>query len=84
MQLYNGDCLEVLRGLPDNCIDLVITDPPYNMESNGSGCFGKDGHFRDIDDIVNGYNPEILGELDRVMKATNIYILFKKRNSRLL
>lgn len=27
--LYQGDCLEVMRGLPDASIDAVITDPPY-------------------------------------------------------
>lgn len=24
-----GDCLEVLRGMPDACVDSVVTDPPY-------------------------------------------------------
>jgi site-specific DNA-methyltransferase (adenine-specific) len=28
-QLIQGDCLEVMRTLPDNSIDLIITDPPY-------------------------------------------------------
>ncbi|GAB1350476.1 hypothetical protein MASR1M107_26910 [Ignavibacteriales bacterium] len=27
--LYLGDCLEVLKGLPDNCVDLIFTSPPY-------------------------------------------------------
>lgn len=27
--LYHGDCLEVLKTLPDNSIDMVLTDPPY-------------------------------------------------------
>jgi site-specific DNA-methyltransferase (adenine-specific) len=30
--VHNGDCLEVLRGLPDGCVDAVITDPPYGTE----------------------------------------------------
>ncbi len=29
VQLFNGDCLEVMRGIPDNSIDAIITDPPY-------------------------------------------------------
>ena len=29
MQLYNDDCLKVLPTIPDNSIDLVLTDPPY-------------------------------------------------------
>jgi len=27
--LHHGDCMEVMRTLPDNSIDLVLTDPPY-------------------------------------------------------
>lgn len=27
--VIQGDCLEVMRGMPDGCIDAVITDPPY-------------------------------------------------------
>ena len=30
-KIYQGDCLEVLGGFPDECIDLVITSPPYNL-----------------------------------------------------
>lgn len=29
--LYHGDCLGVLRELPDKSADLVLTDPPYNF-----------------------------------------------------
>ena len=28
-QIYCGDCLELMREIPDNSIDCVITDPPY-------------------------------------------------------
>ena len=28
--LYNGDCLEIMRDLPADSIDLVMTDPPYS------------------------------------------------------
>lgn len=30
MQLYHGDCLEIINQIPDNSIDLVLTDPPYS------------------------------------------------------
>lgn len=29
-KIYNMDCLEGLRALPDECIDLTITSPPYD------------------------------------------------------
>jgi len=30
-QIIQGDCLKVLKQFPDNCIDAVITDPPYAL-----------------------------------------------------
>lgn len=30
-KIIQGDCLEVMRGLPDKSFDLVLTDPPYGM-----------------------------------------------------
>ncbi|MBK9120492.1 MAG: site-specific DNA-methyltransferase [Phycisphaerales bacterium] len=29
--LYAGDCMELLRSMPDRCADLVVTSPPYNI-----------------------------------------------------
>jgi adenine-specific DNA-methyltransferase len=29
--IVHGDCLELLRGLPDGCVDLIISSPPYNL-----------------------------------------------------
>lgn len=31
---YEGDCLDFMRELPDKCIDLVLTDPPYGTTAN--------------------------------------------------
>lgn len=33
--LHLGDCLEVLRTIPDNSIDSVVTDPPYGLSFMG-------------------------------------------------
>jgi len=27
--LINADCLEAMKNIPDNSIDLILTDPPY-------------------------------------------------------
>lgn len=45
-RIYNMDCLELMKQLPDNHIDLIITDPPYgiNIANNGhvgGGCLAK-------------------------------------------
>lgn len=33
--LYHGDCIEVLRELPDSSVDSIVTDPPYGLEFMG-------------------------------------------------
>lgn len=35
VKIIEGDCLTVLRDLPDGCTDAVITDPPYGLEFMG-------------------------------------------------
>lgn len=37
-KLFNGDCLEVMKKLPDKSIDCIITDPPYKMNHSTGGC----------------------------------------------
>ena len=36
IKLYNGDCLEVMKDIPDGSIDLIVTDPPYRTISGGT------------------------------------------------
>ena len=35
-KIYNADCLELMKQLPDKCVDLVLTDPPYGIGISGS------------------------------------------------
>jgi site-specific DNA-methyltransferase (adenine-specific) len=30
-KIINGDCVEVMKSLPDGCVDLLVTSPPYNV-----------------------------------------------------
>lgn len=32
--IHVGDCLEVLRGMPDCSVDSVVTDPPYGLSDH--------------------------------------------------
>ena len=41
--LYNEDCLKVLEGLPDNSIDLIVSDVPYHVVI-GSRCSKRQGY----------------------------------------
>ena len=38
--LVHGDMLEVMNGIPDKSVDLVLTDPPYRVISGGKGTTG--------------------------------------------
>lgn len=59
-RLFNGDCLELLRSLPDNSIDLVVSSPPY--------CMNKE--YEDGNDITSftAAHKHILPEVIRVTK----------------
>lgn len=40
--LQKGDCLEVMQKIPSGGIDLVLTDPPYNIsKDNNFGTMGR-------------------------------------------
>lgn len=41
VNLHKGDCLEILKNIPDKSIDLVVTDPPYRFENQGGGFYAK-------------------------------------------
>lgn len=40
--LHHGDALDVLRELPDNSVDAVVTDPPYGIRFMGKAWDGED------------------------------------------
>ena len=44
--IQQGDCMDLLRALPDSCIDAIVTDPPYGLS--------PDGRCRTWDDIESG------------------------------
>jgi site-specific DNA-methyltransferase (adenine-specific) len=38
IKIYQGDCLEILAAIPENCVDLVFADPPYFLSNDGITC----------------------------------------------
>ena len=60
-RIIQGDCLEVMRSFPDECVDLIITSPPYadNRRNSYSGF--------PIESYVEMFSP-ISEQLKRVLK----------------
>ena len=88
IKLLHGDCLELMKNIPDKSIDLIVTDPPYLIVGGGSGgCFGTENrtyHSQVSKNkaINSGISNEVLDELYRVMKQPNIYIGCNKNQLR--
>lgn len=80
-KLYNKDCLEVMKDMEDKSVDLVITDPPYEISTSGAGIYKqKDKKYvKELNEMKDGFSDEILNELCRVMKKINIYIFCSQK-----
>jgi len=53
-QIICGDCLEVMKEIPDKAIDLVLTDPPYGIKRDKG--FGGAGGFNEKPIVRRQYN----------------------------
>jgi DNA modification methylase len=69
--VHNIDCLEGLKQLPDNCIDLIIADPPYFKTVNQSW----DYEWRTKDEYVD-WCRDWIQEVSRVSKISGSFYLF--------
>lgn len=70
-KIINADCLDILKQLPDKCIDLVLTDPPYGINTKFKGGLnGKMSKFNSIVEKQWDYAPDkkLFNELFRVSK----------------
>ena len=76
VQLLQGDCLELMKEIPDGSVDLVLTDPPYNIgvttKKNGTTVVNEWDH-------IDGYINWCIGwltECQRVLKPTGVLYFF--------
>ena len=37
---YNCDCMDVMEEMPDNSVDFILSDIPYDLDLNGGGSHG--------------------------------------------
>lgn len=49
-KIHCADCMDILRKLPDKCVDLILTDPPYGGGQNTDWDTKKRGRFGGIFD----------------------------------
>ena len=80
--LFPGDCLEIMRGFGDNCIDSMCTDPPYHLQSvvkrfGSSTAAPLKVYKRSSVGFMNrtwdggdiSFQPELWAEMFRVLKS---------------
>ena len=66
MTLLHGDCLELMKEIPDHSVDLVLTDPPYCI---GTTSNGTKGNFTD-NNLIKPFFDLLFAEYRRVCKPT--------------
>ena len=81
IDLRKGDCLEIMKDIPDKSIDLVVTDPPYMIETSGAGIYKQADkqYVKELVNIKDGFSESVLDELVRIMNKINIYIFCSQK-----
>lgn len=77
--VIHGDCIEVMRGMEAESVNLVLTDPPYGIAFNSNMSKDKEyrGNLKSVDGILNDgkdnapFLSEVIDELARVMKPNS-------------
>ena len=77
-RLIRGNCFKELGGLPDESVDLVLTDPPYgiNYESKGRNDFDKIAGDTKLDVPLN--------EIMRILKPAGCALIFYSPKNELI
>lgn len=86
-QIYLGDSYELIKQIADKSIDLIIIDPPYQIDGKPKSDKALEKTVNTItksinklnqelmdNNICNGIKEEIFDEFMRVMKVPNIYV----------
>ena len=89
--LINGDCFEEMNKLPKGYIDMVLTDPPYDISNSGGGMMDRDNRefIRNIDKMgmcksnfdITGFLDACLGMFDHKQKFCVVFFCSMKQVS---
>jgi site-specific DNA-methyltransferase (adenine-specific) len=71
LELFNNDCLKILPELPDNSVDLILTDPPY-FKVKGEAW---DNQWKDVDRFL-AWLDSVIAEFYRVLKPSGSMYVF--------
>jgi len=80
MKLLNGDCLDLLKDIPDKSVDVLYTDPPY-IPPEHSKTLTKYKKTLSEMVILESFYKRYLVEIDRVLKDDGILLLFCNSDS---
>ena len=64
-RIIEGDCFTELRKLPDNSVDLILTDPPYNLSQYSSGNMKFDWRS-EINNNIADWDKKVLKPSDLI------------------
>ena len=83
--VVNGDCLDYLGQIPDNSIDLILTDPPYNIAQYSTGNINLPGRSALNNDLAEWdlipIDPfDLLPEFKRIIKPDGNIFVFTSYN----
>jgi len=74
-----GDCLEVMKQIPDKSIDLILTDPPYGVKRDkgfgGFGGFGRPIARRQYNDCWDENRPNKI-YFDEILRISKKALIF--------
>lgn len=84
-RLVNEDCFEFIKTMPDKCVDLILTDPPYNISQYSTGNIalpGREALNNDIADWdkVNIEPKDLLADFKRILKPKGNIFVFTSYN----
>lgn len=75
IDLRQGDCLEILKDIPDGSVDLILTDPPYGT-MKGAQLDGWDEKRTAWDTVID--SKLMWSEINRVLRVNGCCILFSQ------
>jgi len=64
-RIIQGDCLEVMRTIPDNSIDVTFADPPFNLKKKYNSYYDK----HEVEGYLS-WCKKWLSEMVRITKPT--------------